>query len=548
MIKLFKIIIFSIIISFPVILPFFREGYFPTHDGEWAVVRLSDMFREIKDLQLPPRYSGNLNFGYGYPLFNFTYPFPYYLGFFIHLFKFNFVDSVKILFAASVPLSAFFMFLVSQKLWRNNLSGVVSSILYVYTPYRFVDLYVRGSIGESISFVLFPLIIFLILKQIETGKPLFFISTAFSYSILILTHNIMSVLFSPVIFILIFSFAVFKKNIQLKHLILSLMLGLLLAAFFWVPALFEKQNILLSKIPIADRSLYYVSFHQLVIPKFGYNVPIEKDGFSYQIGLSQLVVLSLSILLFTYLWLKKKNFKENDNLNFFGMIILISLALIFLLFSPSTFFWENTPLFKEINYPWTILAPLGFLLSFMSGFLTYNRITSCIALFASLMAIYICLPYARPREYVNRGDLFYFTNDATTTSSQELMPLWVKKIPIERSKNKVEIIEGNGKVEKIIHNSKEISFMVIAEDKLKIRINTIYYPGWDAFVNNNKSSINYSNKEGVMDVKVEKGIHVVKLIFSETPLRLFADLLSIIAFVGSISYIFYNKLRLALEK
>ncbi len=141
------ILLFSIIISIPLIIPYFHSGYFPTHDGEWAVVRLSDMFRELRDFQIPPRYSGNLNFGYGYPLFNFTYPLPYYVGILIHLLGFGFVDSIKIIFALSAPLSAFFMFLASRKIWGNNWAGIVSSALYLYFPYRLVDLFVRGSIG-----------------------------------------------------------------------------------------------------------------------------------------------------------------------------------------------------------------------------------------------------------------------------------------------------------------------------------------------------------------------------------------------------------------
>ena len=83
------LIVFSLIFSIPLLLPYFHSGFFPTHDGEWSVVRLTDMYRELKDLQFPARYSGNLNFGYGYPLFEFAYPLPYYLGFFIHIFHVN---------------------------------------------------------------------------------------------------------------------------------------------------------------------------------------------------------------------------------------------------------------------------------------------------------------------------------------------------------------------------------------------------------------------------------------------------------------------------
>ena len=92
----------SFLITLPLVLPYFHNGYFPTHDGEWAVVRLSDMYREIRDGQIPARYSGNLNFGYGYPLFNFAYPLPYYIGVVIHFFRVGFVDTIKLLFALSI--------------------------------------------------------------------------------------------------------------------------------------------------------------------------------------------------------------------------------------------------------------------------------------------------------------------------------------------------------------------------------------------------------------------------------------------------------------
>ena len=196
------IILFSLLISIPVILPFFHTGYFPTHDGEWAVVRLGDMFRTLRDLQIPARYSGELNFGYGYPLFNFVYPLPYYLGVFIHLLGVGFVDTVKIIFAGSVFLSAFFMFLASRALWKNTWAGIISAVLYVYFPYRMIDLYVRGSIGESLSFVLFPFLFYLSIRLINKVSFLPVFGIAICVGVLVMTHNIMTVLFMPLFLIL----------------------------------------------------------------------------------------------------------------------------------------------------------------------------------------------------------------------------------------------------------------------------------------------------------------------------------------------------------
>ncbi len=534
--KSILIIFLLIILSIPAISPFFHEGYFPTHDGEWAIVRLTDMFRELKDFQIPPRYSGNLNFGYGYPLFNFTYPFPYYLGFFLNQLNLGFVDSIKILFAASVPLSGLAMFYSAKTLWGGTLSGFVSGVLYMYLPYRLVDLYARGSLGESLSFVLFPAILFFILKVFKHGKIIYIILAGLIFGILVLTHNIMAVYFS--LFLVLFFLGRFlfisKKNIFLA--LSSIALGLGISTFFWLPAFLEKKYILLSQIPIADRNLYYVSLEQLLFSPFGYGTPTDSNSFTYQLGLPHLILLFVVIL---YLIISiMKNYKEKKVLNMnVPIIIMIIFLFIFLQFKESKILW-TLPLLTEINYPWTLLGPLGFLISIIGGFLVTQKYIKLLALVLSFIAIILYLPYAKPINYIDRVDDFYLTNDATTTSSNELMPLWVKKIPSERLKEKVKIIKGVGRVENVVYNSRKIAFDVLAEEEAKIRVNTIYYPGWNAKVNAQNTEITYDNEKGVMDIKIPKGENKVELNFSETPLRLTADIISAFTFIIIILVIF----------
>ena len=207
------ILVLAFIVCLPLILPYFKTGFFPTHDGEWAVIRLSDMYREIKDFQFPARYSGYLNFQFGYPLFNFTYPLPYYLGLIPVFLKLGFVNSIKVLFSLSVVLSFFSMFVLAKELWKNKWAALTSSIFYIYVPYRIIDLYVRGSIGESLSFVLFPLILLGIKKIYERKKSIDVLFTAAMFALLIATHNIMTVLFG-IIIILIILLALFKKEMN----------------------------------------------------------------------------------------------------------------------------------------------------------------------------------------------------------------------------------------------------------------------------------------------------------------------------------------------
>lgn len=523
-----KYFIFACIISLPIMLPYFHKGYFPTHDGEWSVVRLGDMYRTVRDLQVPARYSGHLNFGYGYPLFNFVYPFPYYLGLIPLFMGLGFVASIKLLFLLSVPFSCFFMFLLGRELWKDNLSGAASAILYTYLPYRFVDLYVRGSLGESLSLALFPLIFYLAVRLIrKPDSKILPVLIGVSYAGLIMTHNIMAILFTGVfVLFLIGAFLIEQKKI-LKPFLLSFLIALVLSLFFWLPALVEKHNILLSKIPIADRNLYFVHLNQLIFPKWGFEPPTAKNGFSYQIGWPHLLLLAITYILLCYEWLKKFR-SRRFSLTIQTVLLIIILILTFLMFKESSFFW-GLPLLSEINYPWTLLAPIGFLISLLCGYLlTKGTYVKNLGFFLVIIAVVEFLPLAKPQVYFDKGDTYYLSNDATTTSSNELMPLWVKDQPKSRVTDKVQIVTGKAKVENLTISSKKVTFTAQVLTPSRLRINTIYYPGWSIVVDQRQKTFSYSNDKGVMEFQLSPGMHTVTANFTETPLRLVSNIISLL--------------------
>ena len=157
--KIFWPLLILFILALPLIYPFFTPGYFATHDGEWAIVRLAEMHREVKDMQLPPRWSHYLNHGFGYPLFLFTYPFPYYAGEFLHLIGIGFTDTIKLIFILSIVLSSITMYLLGNKYW-GTWGGFISAVLFTFAPYRITNLFIRGSLGESLATIYFPLLFY----------------------------------------------------------------------------------------------------------------------------------------------------------------------------------------------------------------------------------------------------------------------------------------------------------------------------------------------------------------------------------------------------
>src|SRR3989338_9658111 len=149
--------IILLILLIPAVKALFVGGFYGASD-ELHVAWLYEIERSLLSGKIPPRFVPDLSFGFGYPLFNFIFPLPFYIAEIFHALGFSLVDSIKFLFFLTIPLSGIFMYFLLNQFTSKNLS-LAGALLYIYTPYRSVDLYVRGAIGEIISFVFLPLIL-----------------------------------------------------------------------------------------------------------------------------------------------------------------------------------------------------------------------------------------------------------------------------------------------------------------------------------------------------------------------------------------------------
>src|SRR5581483_131743 len=134
----------------PTFFAMLKFGIFSMEDFHYF--RLLEFDKCIQHLQIPCRWAADSGAGYGEPLFNFYGQFVYAFGEIFHLLSFSKIDSLKITFMSSLLLSAISMFFLARKIWGNNLSAFLSSILYLYAPYRAVDVWVRGALPEAFSF------------------------------------------------------------------------------------------------------------------------------------------------------------------------------------------------------------------------------------------------------------------------------------------------------------------------------------------------------------------------------------------------------------
>jgi hypothetical protein len=520
--KLF-ILLFLILCSISAIVPLFHPGFFQSDDGEWMVIRFSAFHQAFRDGQFPVRFLGRLNHGYGYPVANFLYPGFMYLAEPIKLLGFGFVNTIKILMGLSMIGSAVFTYLwLSSVLGFNkqrtgNWPAFIGALVYLYTPYHLYDLYTRGSVGELLALAVVPFVLW----QVERKS---FFWSASGIAFLILSHNTLAVLFLPIILLYMFIRVIginTPKKVYYKYIgIFITSLGL--SAFFWIPAVFELGYTKFSSTSVADVSKYFAEVSL--------------------IGIGNIILAGLGLYCLSQ---QRKDTKENRLLVMFGAISLLS---IFYSSLYSSSIWEILPT-SFIQFPFRVLSILILSSSYLVAYvlssgnwgdkgdprLVFRNVLLLTILFLSFG--YSVTPYISPREYFDKGEGFYATNEDSTTVKNEYMPRWVKEEPTEHFEKKVEGVETGD----VVYNSKNISFIAKSSGTASIR--TIYFPGWRAYVDGKEAKIDYSNAEGLMEVRIERSNSKVRLQFSETPLRLFADIASVTSLVGLLAITLYPRLR-----
>ena len=188
-------ILFLLFIVFLAVKPLLHPGLPPTHDGEYHLVRFYEFDQAIRDGDWYPRWAKDLNNGYGIPLFNYVYPLPNYVASLLHLFGVSFIDGVKLnlLLATLVGVLFFYFWL---RLFFDKTSAMVGAIFYAFAPYRFVDIYVRGSVGEVWALGWFPTFLWSVTKLIKTGKVKYIILSGVFFALTVLSHNIVALIFA----------------------------------------------------------------------------------------------------------------------------------------------------------------------------------------------------------------------------------------------------------------------------------------------------------------------------------------------------------------
>ncbi len=500
------------------VLGLFSPGLPPTHDGEYHVLRFQQFHKALSDGIIYPRWAPDFNNGFGIPLFNYVYPLPNYFASFLHILGFSFIDSFKLNMIMASLIGSVFFYLWSRRFW-GDLGGVVSSVFYTFSPYHFLDVYVRGSVGEVWSLGLFPGLLWSYSSLIETKKSIYVLLSVIFLTLLVYSHNILALVFFS-FFLLYAAFLIsnVKNKIhEVKKFAMIAILGLGLAAPFWLPALIEKMFVvgLQTSLP-AD---HYPVLYKLIYSSWGYGFSGVggADQMSFQIGIANVSVVLISLVSLFFL-------KNKKNIIFFlGLFFLF----LFLITPFSSWLWEIVPLASFVQFPWRLLSVLIVITSFLAGGLVQEkfyknryRARVFVALILILLSFGLGYGYAKAPFHHLRTDNYYLSRsnftDGTNSPGDAFNTAWLPAVP-QKTPQIIEIDKNLGDIQFLEMKSNEYKLKASLNEKSEILVNTAYFPGWSVEIDEKKG--NLLNKKGKIGIEIPKGKHEIRVFLKSTKVQ-----------------------------
>lgn len=522
------IVICLLILSFPAVKALLQPGGFTSHDLTHHIVRQISMDKLLSEGQFPPRWSGQLNNGYGYPVFLFNYPFPALVGEVFHKLGLGFVDSVKAVLFTSLIISVLGMYLFLKKLLGSKPAAFLGAMFYLYSPHRFLNVYVSASVGSVLAEGLIPFVFLSMLvtsKQKKWGSVLGGISLAS----LILSHNVTALIFTPLILVFA-TFLIWRSEQRIKvfrQLGVMFLLGLGISAWFWLPAIVEKQYIRFDDVFAKFYQDQFPSPWQLIRSPWGYGLSHpqhpEIGDMSYQLGLVHILVIILLILMLPF----KRRIREVREIGGFSLIFFI--LSVALMLKTSLPVWEKLPFLSIIQFPlrfqtWSVFA-CSIATALLIKYLPYKKLLLFGLLF---LVIYANRNHWNINEKFDPGEDYYFSLKTTSTSYGEHLPKW-GRVMQSLALSKLEFVQGGGNIKITENKSNKVLAEVEATGPAKLRLNQFYFPGWQIEVDNKIASFDYlvdGQSYGLPMFDIDKGFHQIKAEFKNTVDRNLGDFIS----------------------
>ncbi len=538
-------------------------------DSPFLLQRTMEMAETLRHGVLPPRWMSHAAYGLGYPFFNHYAALPYYVSGALTVLGVNILSAIQTTQTLGFLFAAVTMGLWSRRIFRSRAAQLLAVAAYTFAPFHLVNVYVRGdSLSEFYAFVWYPLILWSLDRVAERPNPPAVLGGGLSYGALILTHNVSALIFSP--FALLYGLIIIAPplrqhyrdslNVLRKRGFLAVIgvfaVGILLSAWFWIPAVMETDYVQLGPAFTEDYFHYTSHFRglDLIQPSlfFDYSVAVTvHEAGPFAAGLAQVTVaLAGATVLVSHL-LKRaqvpRDIAQYDRRRQWFLLAGAALASV-MITSLSRPFWDTLPLLEITQFPWRFLSVQALFTAALSGAvaelawwptkipLSIRRaLNHVLGSIGAVLVIGAALMTLRPdRLRINshavtwENLLFYeaFTGNIGTTIRHE----WLPRDVVPRPYISDAVIDGEG--QPIADGDAELIAQLAARSPhhqiwhvdlryhaASVAFPVHWWPGWQAVVKGIPVDSYPLPGSGWLGIKLEPGIWTVDLRLRATPLQ-----------------------------
>ncbi len=533
--KKINLFVLLVLLSSIVCISIFRPGVYESGDFMIHIYRTIEFYHSLQEGQFLPSWAAGLNATYGYPLFIFNYPLPYYFISFFHAFGFSFILSMKMFLATNFILSGIFMYLFAKETFKNTVAAFTTAIFYLFAPYHLIDLHFKNVIGEILVFTILPLTFYFFQKLWKEKTGLWLALASLSVALLIMSHVVLA-LFSM---ILIFGYAIFLSR-QKEHLLrtcIPLLLGSIATLYIWATPFFMTQYTMFSQ---ATNFVYFPQFFELLYApwRMGFLFQGHRGELSFLLGYTHiLVILSLFFLFFRKMILSR--YKTSI------LFWLVVLCLIIFLITPASKFLWGTFTFLKVTGSHRLLLLAAFVSSILAGYLSLHLLRRkkllIILLFITVFSTILnwghrrVIPAITEQHIIStvwkstaHGEGHFYAN----SQYRSLKDPWFSKLP----KTPIEFVSGVGEMKALKHNSLNHTYIINAKTPVTIRENTLYFPGWQIW-SNDKQITAIPDGEGVTTFKLPKGLYYIDMRYQDIIIYKQLKMISLAGFISLLGYL-----------
>lgn len=349
-------LLFCIILTALMMYPYMVLDFLPVeHDTFFHVSRIEHLSNAIRHLDFLPGIYPRENMNYGYASSLFYSDVLLIIPALLHIAGLSVTAAYKLTASMSVFFSAAAMLVCARRITKNRTAAFLASAAYTFSNYRITDIYVRGAMGEMLSFIFLPLLITALYRILwEKEENAWFLLTC-SLCGLVFSHNL-TFLMGCILTALLFLIRIRETD---RKTFLTLCKGVfsafLITLFFTFPMIeqLQSQDLIVSHYnERAALGYYSMDPWQYIANKTVFGLAGRDLG--HEKTMLENAGWFLTFVSFIYFFIPKK--EKNSFITVLAVIGTVCLIL------PGSWIpWDSLSFLGVLQFPWrlnTIAVPL----------------------------------------------------------------------------------------------------------------------------------------------------------------------------------------------